>query len=277
LNEWTSVQKQRLQELGAAEEQIDMTFASIAERNSAYQKLEHELVSRGKELLLSFREELKRPALLRLESRLIEALTDAGFAQVSTPIMLSKGLLAKMTIDEQHPLYEQVFWVDSRKCLRPMLAPNLYFILRDLLRLWSHPVRIFEVGPCFRKDTQGGNHMQEFTMLNLVEMGLPESKRLARLKDLAALIMNAAEIEDYSLETESSEVYLETLDVVSGDLELGSGAMGPHVLDQNWDINVPWVGLGFGLERLAMLKEGHGNVQKVGRSLTYLNGIRLNL
>jgi seryl-tRNA synthetase len=89
---------------------------------------------------------------------LVEALTGAGFAQVTTPIMLSKGLLAKMTSTEEHPLYEQVFWVDSRKCLRPMLAPNLYYILKDLLRLWPHPVSIFEVGPCFRKDTQGGNH-----------------------------------------------------------------------------------------------------------------------
>ncbi len=271
------MQKQRLQELGAIEEQIKMTFMAAPERNSAYQQFEHELVSRGKDLLLQFRNDIKRPVLCDLESRLAEALKGAGFAQVTTPILLSKGLLAKMTINEAHPLYEQVFWVDDRKCLRPMLAPNLYFILKDLLRLWAHPVSIFEIGPCFRKDTQGGAHMQEFTMLNLVEMGLAERDCSDRLRTLADLVMKAVGINDYSLETESSEVYGETLDVVAGDLELGSGAMGPHVLDQQWDITVPWVGIGFGLERLAMIQGGYSNVLKVGRSLTYLNGTRLNI
>jgi len=119
--------------------------------------------------------------------------------------------------------------------------------------------------------------MQEFTMLNLVEMGLPESECSERLKELAGLVMSAVGIDNYSLQTESSEVYGDTVDIVVGDLELGSGAMGPHVLDQQWDINVPWVGIGFGLERLAMAREDHRNVQRVGRSLTYLNGIRLNV
>ncbi|MFU8794010.1 MAG: pyrrolysine--tRNA(Pyl) ligase large subunit [Dethiobacteria bacterium] len=277
LFEWTLVQKQRLLELGADNEQVGMTFQSAGERNNAYQQIEYDLVSRGKEDLAQFRKTVRRPTLPLIENRLAEALIGAGFCQVTTPILLSKGLLAKMTITVEHPLYEQVFWVDSRKCLRPMLAPNLYFILKDLLRIWPHPVRIFEIGPCFRKDTQGGSHMQEFTMLNLVEMGLPEKECSIRLKELAKLIMNAAGIEDYKLETESSEVYGKTVDVISGGLELGSGAMGPHVLDQSWDITVPWVGIGFGLERLIMIREGYSNVQKAGRSLTYLNGVRLNL
>jgi pyrrolysyl-tRNA synthetase-like protein len=277
LTEWTKGQRQRLQELGAPEEQLALSFASVPERNSCYQQLEQDLVNRGREALLGYRDEVKRPALSRLENSLTAALTAAGFAQVVTPILLSKGLLAKMTITDDHPLFGQVFWVDSRKCLRPMLAPNLYYLLKDLLRLWPHPVSIFEIGPCFRKDTQGGSHMQEFTMLNLVEMGLPESERTGRLKELAALVMAAAELDQYSLETEKSDVYGETIDVVAGDIELGSGAMGPHPLDRQWGITVPWVGIGFGLERLVMIKEGYENIQKAGRSLTYLSGIRLNI
>lgn len=35
-----------------------------------------------------------------------------------------------------------------------MLAPNLYFLLRELVNIWEKPVRIFEVGSCFRKDTK---------------------------------------------------------------------------------------------------------------------------
>lgn len=274
---WTAVQKQRLQELGADETQITVTFQSTEERNRAFQSIEQELVSRGMELLSHYRSTAKRPALTSLEISLANALTAAGFSQVATPILLSKGLLAKMTITAEHPLFKQVFWLDDRKCLRPMLAPNLYYLLKDLLRLWSHPVSIFEIGPCFRKDTQGGKHQQEFTMLNLVEMGLPPDHCSARLKELGALVLKTAGIDHYQVETEKSEVYGETIDLLKDDLELGSGAMGPHPLDANWGITVPWVGIGFGLERLVMAKEGYSNIQRAGRSLTYLSGIRLNI
>ena len=275
--ELTAVQKQRLQELGATEAQIATTFSNAEERNRAYQNLEQELVARGMELLLQYRTITRQPALTTLEVSLTNTLAAVGFSQIATPILLSKGLLAKMTITEEHPLFKQVFWLDERKCLRPMLAPNLYFVLKDLLRLWPHPVSIFEIGPCFRKDTQGGKHQQEFTMLNLVEMGLPQEQCSARLKEMAALVLKAAGIENYTVETETSDVYDETIDLVKDDLELGSGAIGPHPLDVNWGITVPWVGIGFGLERLLMAKEGHSNIQRAGRSLTYLNGTRLNL
>ncbi len=277
MNEWTEVQKQRLQELGATEAQTAAIFGSAEERNRAYQSLEQALVARCAELLLQYRITTKQPALTSLEINLANTLVTAGFAQVATPTLLSKGLLAKMTITEDHPLFKQVFWLDERKCLRPMLAPNLYFVLKDLLRLWPHPVSIFEIGPCFRKDTQGGKHQQEFTMLNLVEMGLSKERCAERLKELAALVLKAAGIENYTMAAELSDVYGETIDLVKGDLELGSGAVGPHPLDANWGITVPWVGIGFGLERLLMAKEGHSNIQRAGRSLTYLNGIRLNI
>jgi phenylalanyl-tRNA synthetase alpha chain len=192
---------------------------------------------------------------------------------------MSKGLLAKMTIGDDHPLAGEIYWLGNNKCLRPMLAPNLYFVLQDLLRLWEKPVRIFEVGPCFRKDSGGSKHSSEFTMLNLVEMGVPLESREKRLAELAALITGAAGIVDYRLECCRSEVYGETTDVVAGedDVELGSGAMGPHPLDRAWRIAEPWVGIGFGVERLLMVAEGSRNLKRVGRSLSYLDGIRLNL
>jgi len=90
-----------------------------------------------------------RPLLCQLESKLVDRLTKEGFVQVVTPILLSKGMLNKMTITSEHPLVKQVFWVDKDKCLRPMLAPNLYHLLKDLRRLWGKPVKIFEVGPVF--------------------------------------------------------------------------------------------------------------------------------
>lgn len=274
---WTDLQKKRLQELNCTDALETRCFGSAEEREVAFKQEETALKRQAREHLAHLREVSRRPALCRLESTLVEALTKAGFVQVSTPVILAKSMLARMTIDDSHALFSQVFWLDDKRCLRPMLAPNLYALLKDLLRLWPKPVRIFEIGSCFRKESQSANHLNEFTMLNLVEWGLPEEDRLSRLEEMAAVVMAAAGIEGFSLQQEESVVYGDTIDVMLGELELGSGAMGPHVLDGLWGMTGTWMGLGFGLERLAMVREGRRNVRSVGKGLSYLDGVRLNL
>ena len=74
-----------------------------------------------------------------------------------------------------------------------------------------------------------------------------------------------------------SEVYGEMLDVEVGGSEVCSAAVGPLPMDGNWGIVEPWVGLGFGLERLLMAREGYANIERVGRSLSYVDGVRLNI
>lgn len=274
---WTVTQKQKLIELNGEPALFDQTFTSSSERDQAFQKNERELVQKNKQHLLELKNSGFRPLVCQLESKMVNRLNAEGFVQVVTPIMLAKGMLEKMTITQDHPLSKQVFWVDDNKCLRPMLAPNLYYLMHDLNRLWGKPVRIFEVGPCFRKESQGANHLNEFTMLNLVELGTPEGEQTARLRELAAIMMDTIGLKNYKLETDTSEVYDTTIDVVAGDLELGSGAYGPHKLDPAWGIVDPWVGIGFGVERLAMALQGHRTIRRVGRSLSYLDGSRLNI
>ncbi len=276
---WTLVQKNRLKELSASEDEQNASFPSSGERERAFQKLEQFLVRRGKQHLAELRNGTRRPTLCRLESALIEALTQSGFVQVVTPIILSKGLLGKMSITTEHPLSSQIYWLGQNKCLRPMLAPNLYFLLKDLIRLWETPVRIFEIGSCFRKESQGALHLSEFTMLDLVEMGLSEEDRQKHLEQFAALIMDTAGVGPYQLSSTQSEVYGPMVDIEAGRdrIEVGSAAMGPHPLDRAWGIVCPWVGIGFGLERLMMVKEKTNNLKSVGKSLTYLDGIRLNI
>ena len=74
-------------------------------------------------------------------------------------------------------------------------------------------------------------------------------------------------------------MYGETTDILagSGRLEVASAAMGPHPLDEAWDITETWVGLGFGMERLVMVAQNLDTLNKCGRSLTYLNGTPLNV
>ena len=276
---WTDIQRNRLVELNADATTLARTFDDCDQRNRAFQRSEKERVAAHRRHLDDLRSGARRPRLCRLETVLVETLVSHGFVQVSTPVLMSRGLLAKMSITADHPLFEQVYWVDRDKCLRPMLAPHLYYVIKDLLRLWAKPVRIFEVGPCFRKETEGARHTAEFTMLNLCEFGLPADHRRQRLEGLAALIMESAGIHRYRLESETSAVYGSTLDVIADadGLELGSGAMGPHPLDRAWRIADTWVGIGFGLERLLMSAEGGTHLSRFGRSISYLDGIRLNI
>jgi phenylalanyl-tRNA synthetase alpha chain len=276
---WTETQARRLKELDASESELGKTFENESSREQAYQQLEKKRVTRQRRRLKEFREIHMRPALCRLESKLVDVLVNQGFAQVTTPIMMSRGLLKKMSIDSQHPLSSQIYWLDKNKCLRPMLAPHLYYVLVDLLRLWDKPVRIFEVGPCFRKESHGSQHSSEFTMLNLVEMGLPAESREERIREIGALVTEAAGVSDYRFETVTSEIYGDTIDIVAGkdNIEIGSAAMGPHPLDRPWKISETWMGIGFGLERLLMTAENTRNLAKLGRSITYLDGIRLNI
>jgi phenylalanyl-tRNA synthetase alpha chain len=276
---WTDSQLRRLKELSASDADLQQTFDNQTERRFGFQNLEKSLVKSQRQQLAEFFSTHRRPALQRLENQLSDLLIQAGFAQVSTPIIMSRGLLEKMSIDSNHPLSKQIFWLPEDKCLRPMLAPHLYYMLVDLLRICPRPVRIFEIGPCFRKESHGSQHASEFTMLNLVEMGTAESKRTNRIHELGQLITDAAGVTDVDFDTETSEVYGDTIDIVAGKarLEVASAAMGPHSLDQPWRIHETWIGIGFGLERLLMVAHQSQNLARFGRSLSYLDGVRLNI
>lgn len=276
---YTISQQQRLKELNAPEELLKTQFDTQKQCEAAFRVLEGRLGKENKQHLQALLEETHLPLACRVENQLVEWLTkQEGFTRVSTPVILPKQMLEKMTITDTHPLHDQVFWLDSKRCLRPMLAPNLYSVMKDLHRTMRKPVRIFECGPCFRKETQGAQHMNEFTMLNFVELaGVEEGQQMNRLKNLAVSAMEALGIEDYQLEIAGSEVYGETLDVVVKGMELASGAYGPHVLDEKWGVFDTWVGMGFGVERIAMVMGGYQNIKRVGRSLAYLDGARLNV
>jgi len=280
MKKWTETQKNRLMELNADAQDLVQVFEDETLRNKTFQKLVTARVKAEKIKLEKIRSSQRRPGLCSLSDQLVSVLTREGFVQVTTPTMMAKHLLEKMSITDSHPLTKQIFWVDSKRCLRPMLAPHLYYVMKDLLRIWEKPIGIFEIGSCFRKESEGARHTSEFTMLNVCEFGLPMEERQARLEELAGLVMKTSEISDYKLETEDSAVYGSTIDVVGvepEDLELGSGAMGPHPLDDAWKINETWVGIGFGIERLLMAKDKSSTLGKYTRSLTWLDGVRLNL
>lgn len=276
---WTITQEKRLKELRINLEDIPNSFGSASARNKLFQQLEKKQVTKQKEQLTAFLTQGRRVALEDLTEKLTEALCRQGFTRVTTPTVISKSSLAKMTVNENHPLSQQVYWINENQCLRPMLAPNLYSLMADFSRLRHRPIRYFEIGSCFRKESDGAKHNSEFTMLNLVEMGTPEDEKPQRLKELASLVAKTAGLTDFKLVSEESKVYGTTIDVVTGpeEIEVASGAMGPHPLDIAWGITDTWVGIGFGLERLLMTASGETSIGRWGKNLSYINGIRLSL
>lgn len=272
-------QKKRLTELGADKGLVDSFFENVECRDIKFQDLEKKLVNSLHKRLDDFFSSSRRPRILELEEKLARALRAINFVQVHTPMIISRSRLEKMGIFEGGIMEKQIFWLDANHCLRPMLAPNLYEYMRDLGKLRDRPLRLFEIGPCFRRETDGNRHANEFTMLNLVEMGLPADEiPEERILKLGEYILNMARIKEWTLITDSSSVYGKTFDFIDkNNLELASCAIGPHPLDKAWNITDNWVGLGFGLERLVMSASSENTLSRTGRSITYLDGIRMHL
>jgi phenylalanyl-tRNA synthetase alpha chain len=272
---FSDAQRQRLAEMSLHGLPDPPGFPDVARRDQAFEALHRELLADNVRRLDEMRTVTRRPLLRRLEAAMAAVLCDEGFVEVVTPVMIGKGSLEKMGLGPDHPLWRQVYWVDRTRCLRPMLAPNLYYLLSHLQRLWPLPVRIFEVGSCFRKESKGSSHLSEFTMLNMVELG-PGVGTRERLTELAALVMGAIGM-DFELRATDSDVYGPTLDMEVAGLEVASGVAGPNPLDEKWGISDAWAGWGFGLERLAMAREGSPQIRRFGRGLMYLDGARLNV
>lgn len=270
----TSAQKQRLQELGRASPE-ELTFDTLEARDEAFLKEVTCYQSHNRKAIRDTVAEPERHPLVRLEEALAQALIGEHFLEVKTPTIISKDSIRKMGIGSDHPLNEQIFRIDEIRCLRPMLAPNLYFLMRHLKRNVPLPLRLFEIGPCYRRESRGSDHLEEFTMLNLVELA-PEGAPPEQLRHHIATIMEAAGL-DYALCDRDSEVYSRTIDVEVAGTEVASAAWGPHVLDQAHGIVDPWVGAGFGLERLLMVQNHGSGIKKVGRSLIYLRGARIDV
>lgn len=282
--EWTQTQIRRFKELGLDPEltgtdQEMSQFSTPEERNKIFQKIEKKQVQNQRDQLTDLLKQTKKTRIQLLREQLEHTLYTLGFTAVSTPTIITKQALEKMTINEDHPLTKQIFWLNDKQCLRPMLAPNLYSLMMDFSRLNKPPIRFFEIGSCFRKESSGARHASEFTMLNLVEMGILEQGRQQRVEFLAEEMMKAANIENYRFEMEASKVYGSTLDIVAGSdrIEVASGAMGPHPLDAAWGITDTWVGMGFGLERLLMVSEHDMSIGRWAKSLAYVDGICLSV
>lgn len=278
MEKFTITQRERLTELDAASEVLDREFDTKEERNAEFKKIETQMAREGRQHLkelvegrhITFTEEVSR--------RLQDWLMKDGYTKVSTPTIITRQMLEKMTIDEFHHLSEQVFWLDRKRCLRPMLAPNLYVMMRELKRITNQPVKIFEIGSCFRKESQGAKHMNEFTMLNCVQLAVvQDGRQVEALKEMAHSAMQALGIEDYELVVEESTVYGSTVDIEIDGIEVASGSYGPHFLDKQWGVFDTWVGIGFGVERLAMAMSKSKTIKRFGRSIAFIDGEPLNI
>ena len=280
MEKFTVTQAERIGELNGSKELIEAEFETKAERDQAFRKAEKELVRESRAKIKSLLDEKHITQNILVGRSLEDWLMGEGFTKVVTTTIITRYMLAKMTIDEFHHLSEQVFWLDKKRCLRPMLAPNLYVVMRELHRITGEPVKIFERGSCFRKESQGAQHMNEFTMLNCVELAaIAEGGQLEEMKRLARCAMEALQVpeDEYEFVVEESTVYGHTLDIEINGMEVASGSYGPHFLDAQWGVFDTWVGIGFGIERLTMALNKSKTIKRYGGSIAFIDGQPLNV
>ena len=118
---FTETQKIRLMELGVPKSEREQLFESEGEQNKNYKLIEKRAVQLNKSKLWDLLADKHQPMLCSLQNELSNKLCEAGFTQVTTPTIISRKFLERMSIDGTHPLNDQVFWLDKKSCLRPML------------------------------------------------------------------------------------------------------------------------------------------------------------
>jgi pyrrolysyl-tRNA synthetase len=241
---------------------------------ATFRSLEAELLARRKEDMQQIYAEERENYLGKLEREITKFFVDRGFLEIKSPILIPAEYVERMGIDSDTEVSKQIFRVDKNFCLRPMLAPNLYNYLRKLDRVLPDPIKIFEIGPCYRKESEGKEHLEEFTMLNFCQMGSGCTRE--NLEAIIKEFLDYLKI-DFEIVGDSCMVYGDTIDVMHGDLELSSAVVGPIPLDREWGIDKPWIGAGFGLERLLKVMHNFKNIKRAARSESYYNGISTNL
>lgn len=267
--EFTQTQKSRIISLLSPNEMI-----SFSKEKRSFAELESSLLIQRRKDLRDMYEDSRENMLGKLERTITGFFVDMGFVEIKSPILIPFEYMERMGVGEDKELSKQIFRVGDNMCLRPMLAPCLYNFLRKFDNVLPDPVRIFEIGPCYRKESDGGNHLEEFTMLNFCQMGSRCTRQT--LESIIKDFLDFLDIE-YELVGDNSMVYGATIDVMYKDLELSSAVVGPVPMDMDWGINKPWIGAGFGLERLLKVQHNFKNIKAVARSESYYNGITTNL
>ncbi len=267
--EFTPSQKTRILSLLGPGEMI-----SFSKEKRSFGELESILLTDRKKDIREVYENSRENLLGKLERTITEFFVDMGFLEVKSPILIPFEYMERMGVGEDKKLSEQIFRVGDNMCLRPMLAPGLYNHLRKFDNVLPDPVRIFEIGPCYRKESDGNSHLEEFTMLNFCQMGSKCTR-----DNLEYIIDEFLEFLgiDYEIMEDSCMVYGETIDIMHKNMELSSAVVGPIPMDMDWGVNKPWIGAGFGLERLLKAKHDFKNIKRAARSESYYNGISINL
>ncbi|MDK2939417.1 MAG: pyrrolysyl-tRNA synthetase [Methanolobus sp.] len=267
--DFTPLQKNRILSLLGPGEMI-----SFAKEKRSFAELESTLTLQRKKDIREMYEDSRENLLGKLERTITEFLVDMGFLEVKSPILIPFEYMERMGVGEDKKLSEQIFRVGDNMCLRPMLAPGLYNHLRKFDNVLPDPVRIFEIGPCYRKESDGNSHLEEFTMLNFCQMGSNCTRD--ELEYLIKELLDFLGIE-FEIVADSCMVYGDTIDVMHKKMELSSAVVGPVPMDMDWGVNKPWIGAGFGLERLLKAKHDFKNIKRAARSESYYNGISINL
>ncbi|MEW5945256.1 MAG: O-phosphoserine--tRNA ligase [bacterium] len=175
-------------------------------------------------------------------------------------------------LEKVFPEFRELKPAPTKKTLRSHMTTNWFPVLRELQKKRPLPIRLFSVGSRFRREQrQDPHHLFESTSASVVAMDggltMDDGKKLTReiLKKLGFRKCS------FRVKETASRYYVPETDteVFIGcggkDVEVGNlGFYSPAAL-KNYDIEVPVFNVGFGVERVAMILAGAGDL----RALVY--------
>ena len=100
MEKFTVTQLERLNELNGDPNTAEMEFADSVERDQAFRKLEKELVRRSRGAIRDLLSDRHMTKSAEVGQMLEQWLMDQGYTKVMTPTIITKEMLAKMTIED---------------------------------------------------------------------------------------------------------------------------------------------------------------------------------
>lgn len=164
------------------------------------------------------------------------------------------------------PEFRNLVAVSEKMTLRSHMTAVWFPTLKALQYKQDMPLRLFSVGMRFRREQKvDATHLRAHYGASVVVMD-PEIS-LEAGKRVCERVFNALKFKDirFELKKATSNYYAPNseYEVFSGEVEVGDCGMYSPVALSNYGIEYPVFNIGFGLERILMVREGISDVREV--------------
>ena len=179
---------------------------------------------------------------------------------------------ASSIIDRVFPEFKNLTPIPTKKTLRSHTTALWFPVLASLQNKKPLPLQYFHIGPKFRREQRlDAKHLYESNTISIVvmaeEISLEDAKRIAHEIcrkmgfDNIKVEIKTATSKYYAPQTEF-EIFIQHPHGQEW-LEIGDGGFYSPVACANFGIEYPVLNIGFGVERITMIKTGESDIRRL--------------